>query len=207
MKKHKTETVSKPIVIRDKYFVTLDGNQIYHKLDSNINEPLILIDNCQNVTIKNFVLDGNKSEQTSENSRSRGSNIRNNCISINCCQSVIIENCTVTNAISGGIVPAFCDKIIINNCDSSNNYFDGIAVFKSNNVIINNCSIKSNIYSGVSIDGDCKKITVKNSNIDNNKQWGIWFGSNQNGRQISVFNCQMNNNQFGKIGQGGTLIS
>lgn len=152
---------------------------IEYKLPSNSNEPIIHLYKCNNVVMRNLNLDGNMINQPSEISSKKGYTVRNNCISLRHCSNIYILDCVLTNARSGGIVPAFCSDIYIINCICKNNFFDGIAPYKSSNIHIINSTIEDNLYSGVSIDGGSTSININGCIITKNKDWGIWFGEEQ----------------------------
>lgn len=186
--------------LSNKHDLTISN--ISYKLPDNTNEPIVHLYKCSNVYIHDLDLDGNKENQSNEVSNTWGFYVRNSCISLRRCFNVFIINCNLSNARSGGIVPALCDNIYIINCTCNNNFFDGIAPYQSSNIVISGCKISGNLYSGVSIDGNSKNIRIHDSTISNNNDWGVWFGPEQttyeNTNEI-VNNNKIINNKTGCI--------
>jgi parallel beta-helix repeat protein len=152
--------------------------------DAKNTEPAFLI---ENITIKNYFINGNKSNQTQEIG---AFDIRNNGITIRGAKNVLIQNCTIINCRSGGIViEKGSSNISIKDCILCENYFDGIAGCFSNNLTIDNCICYHNNAGGLSFDLQMRNILIKNSIIFDNDM-GIFVRFSDS---IKISNCIFRN--------------
>lgn len=123
--------------------IVLEGQMCTLFMPNGTNNPNILVGDktanpptltYNNIVIKNFILDGNKANQTSEDMTGYVW-IKNNCITINYCSNVLVENCTMNYSISGGMTITYnSNNVKFINCSASANYFDGYTAYGSTNV-------------------------------------------------------------------------
>lgn len=158
--------------------VVLRGNYARLRLADNTDEPLIFVGDItsitpvnvyRNITVENFELDGNKTNQTQELSVLYPW-VYNNCIGISQCENVVIAGIDAMDARSGGIVWTLnCVNLTIENCNASNNFFDGIAGYTSTAVRVINCYSHSHSNgAGLSIDNNGSQLLVQGCTFDNN---------------------------------------
>jgi hypothetical protein len=158
----------------------LNGNGAMFRLNDEVKKPMLFVgditsitpvDTYRNIKIENFVLDGNKANQSSELDIDR-SWIYNNAITISQCQNVIISGCEAFDCRSGGIVyTVFCNNLTIENNSCHGNFFDGIAGYTSQNVkIIGNHLYDHSNGAGISLDNDNNGLVISHNAIDTNKE-------------------------------------
>lgn len=165
--------------------IVLKGNKSYFTLGPATNTPCIFIGDMltnpptiryTDIAIQDFVISGNRVNQTSETCSGKYW-IYNNCIGMNYCQDVVVERCRLMGAISGGFTATFnCINVTVNNCSASNNYYDGLTAYGSHNLIFSNneCFGQFN-GAGISIDQNCQYVTIVGNNLTNNAHSGIFM--------------------------------
>ncbi len=171
--------------------IVVRGNYANLSLANNTNEPNIFVGDRTNIvppntysdiTVENFVINGNKANQTQELSATFP-HVYNNCIGISQCTDVLITGCDVSNARSGGIVwTVNCYNLTIQNCRSSNNFFDGIAGYTSNAVRLINCYCHSHSNgAGLSIDNNTQSLLVQGCTFTTAKEgiFARWTSNSQ----------------------------
>lgn len=172
--------LSSPLVLKENNIV-LDGVNRHYKLADNSNCPMIIVgdaDNIEpkflvkNVTIRNYILDGNKSKQSSEfftHVIKTDDFIRNNIIDIRGASQILIENCIIFGARSGGIcIEKNSRNVVIRNCIIMDNEFDGIAGYLSEGCVMENNTIINNKAAGFSFDISFNSCVIRNNKVINN---------------------------------------
>jgi parallel beta-helix repeat protein len=171
--------------------VVLDGqNSAILTLASAANVPNILIGDItgstpvtfySDIKIQNFVINGNKTHQSSQYPSGLPGWVVNNCISVGY-SSVVIDNCDLQSAISGGLTfTQQCNNCTITNSRSSNHTYDSFTSYGSKNLqFTNNYSTGNSNGAGISIDTGCQYVTISNNCFTNNKlaiftRWGSDF--------------------------------
>lgn len=227
-----TETINSPIVIKENNTIH-DGNYRKIKLQDNSNSPMIIVGDSDyteptfrvsNITIKNFILDGNGKNQPNEiytdHINTHSNFMRNNIINIRGSTNVLIENCIIVNARSGGIcIEKSSDNITIRNCVITDSVFDGIAGYYSTNCTIEDNTIANNNAAGLSFDLSFIKTTVRNNVLLNNdvgvfvrncidhtytnnrnfnKSWDFYFNRTDDDMETYPSDIKFINNQFFK---------
>ncbi len=186
--------ITEPIIITESH-VTLKGKEnTVLKLAAHANCPILIIGDpndpakieFEGIIIKDLRFDGNRGEQDFEG---YGGNIdtggktylRNNCITVRHCKNVTINDCTVMNARSGGIVlEKHCKNIVLNGINAHHNFFDGIAACESTECLIMNSILHSNDYAGLSCDWKFDYNKIFNLQIHNNRRLGIYMRDSNN---------------------------
>lgn len=159
--------------------IILDGNNCTLFLGNAIQEPCIFIGDIvnnppvvmySNITVKNFIINGNKANQVSETSITHPW-IYSNCIGVNLCQYVNIQGCELFAARSGGFTATYNSKFItIDSCSAHDNYFDGLTAYGSESIrFTNNMCYNHSNGAGLSIDTDVFYCVISNNNFNNNK--------------------------------------
>jgi pectate lyase len=155
----------------------------------NSNSPAIVIGDSKNqspalrvfnITLKNLVIDGNKSNQSSEYC-DEFPYLRNNGITIRGASNVIVENVTVINARSGGIVlERDCQNIIVRNSTVVGSYYDGVAACETKNSEFSNLVLINNSYAAISLDWWVSSCRFRNITSLFNQDWTIFLRASQN---------------------------
>ena len=127
-----------------------------------------------NVTIKNFILDGNQANQSSEYMTGK-SWVTNCCFFITYSNNVWIQNCYLTNARSGGLtITYYSSAVSVTNCSSYNHYFDHYTAYGSKHLFFSgNYGYGCTNGGGMSIDDACQYVTVT-GNVFNANKLGIF---------------------------------
>ncbi|MGI5992265.1 MAG: right-handed parallel beta-helix repeat-containing protein [Methanosarcina sp.] len=194
---------------------TVNGKPIYYLVnDSNItlnsasNAGAIYCINCQNMTIKDQILQNNSLSIAlfnTSNSRFNSNILSNNAVGIilfNSDNNTGLNNIAVNNIIGIGIVKS-TDNYLSNNVANSN--IVGFDVHESTNTELNNNTVNFNKDNGITL----------SSSIQNKVNGNI---ANHNGGGIKLFNCSnsllnnniANSNEYAGIDLGGsnnTLIN
>ena len=166
-----------PIIV-DKSNTILNGHGESLKLHDNIMSPMIIIGDSDNINplfivnhiiIENYILDGNKDNQSLEIWKNEDNGIRNSAIVVRGATNVIIRNCIINNARSAGIcIEKGSSLITIENCTITQSAFDGIAAYDSTKCIIKNNTIRNNSYAGLSFDLKFNSNLIKDNTLSNN---------------------------------------
>lgn len=175
-----------PIVITESNIIIEGHPSTMLKLANGSNCPMIIIGNIDSsvpvsgVIIRNLFLDGNKDNQNSEYFKPLPF-LRNNCITIRNCTNILLENITVCNASSGGVViEKQSSSIIINGLNSYDNAFDGFCIYESTGCLITNSHLHSNAYAGISLDWKANNNKFMNITLDRNLHAGIFMRDSNN---------------------------
>lgn len=171
------ELIEKPLVFSTENQV-IDGKGRILKLKNGVNCPVIIIGDeknvepelsVSNITIKNFVIDGNKDGQQTEYWENIPNGFRNNGITIRAATNIKIEHCKIFNCRSGGIViEKKSSNIKIENCNIYDCHYDGIAGYESDNCFISNCKLSRNLGAGLSFDLQFNDFEIKDCAIKDN---------------------------------------
>ncbi|KAL0486858.1 algE1 [Acrasis kona] len=129
----------------------------------------------RNITINNFILDGNRLKQTSEYSR-KDPWIRNNNLDVRWTNGLTVNNLHTRNARSGGIVVSwYSSNMIFNNIQSYGHHFDGLAFYTSHSCIVSNFIVHTNDGAGISLDNDLRDSIFTNGVVRNNDDVGVFI--------------------------------
>jgi hypothetical protein len=166
--------------------VTIMGEQgTFLRLDDHVNQPVILIgtdivspgenDTIKNIRIAGLEIDGNRSNQDSEEDPQR-TWIRNNGIDIRAVENLWVENVNIHDARSGGIVASWKSRsIFISNSSFYQNQIDGIALYDSEDIIVSNFLAYDNIEgAGISLDNKLRQVSFNGGTLKNNGTHGVF---------------------------------
>jgi hypothetical protein len=139
------------------------------------NCPVLIIGNdlgpiITNVLVRYVTIDGNKDKQTTELfANTILGPINNNGILIQNAKGVTIQNVTIKNCRSGGLVTThFVTHLLVDNLITYNNYFDGIACYQTLDSEFGNILSYSNNAAGLSFDLMFNRNNFKNVLLANN---------------------------------------
>ncbi|MAG40266.1 hypothetical protein CMI41_04845 [Candidatus Pacearchaeota archaeon] len=156
------------------------------KLEDSQNTKLLDIENCDNFTIRNIQLDGNKANQSSGNS---------NVLTIDSdggtAKDFFVGHCYLHDGRGAGITAANTANGIITNCFSYNNAGTGIEGGGSGRMTISNNESYSNTSRGIKLDVDDNCIISGNACYSNTSN-GIETGNNADKNTISDNQCFSN---------------
>ncbi len=142
------------------------------------------------VQVKNLHIDGNRTNQTSECMGGPCSDqfpLRNNGITIRRCEDCVVDNVTVSSAISGGLVTELgCYRLMIRDYTSYDNEFDGFAGYETENSTFSGINLYNNKGAGISTD----------IHFDNNKFSDVTI---TNTRTVGIFMRDSSNNSFTNV--------
>ncbi len=131
-------------------------------------------DRIHNVEIRNLEIDGNRTQQSSEDDENF-SYIKNNCIAVRCVSNILLSNIKAHNAKSGGIVLSWSSsRVNITGCYLYDNFFDGLSINGCYDIMVANTMVYENDFSGVTMDVDNRDIVFTNMVIRNNDKNGIF---------------------------------
>lgn len=155
-----TINITSPIIIyKSNIAIVGDTNTIF-LLSSNVNCPVIVVgiqgSECvSNVVLMNIQIDGNRTNQSKElwKLSPLGYPMYNNGVIIQNSKDVFINDVTIHNCISGGLVTTFgVLNLVVSNYVAFNNQFDGIACYQTTNCLFQNLLIFNNLAAGISLD-------------------------------------------------------
>jgi len=190
--------INSPIILRSGQ--SLIGNNSTLRLADKSNCPMIILGDesdfpasSENIYVSSITLDGNKDNQDSE--LWTGGHNRNNGVNIRNVKSALIENLTISNCRSGGlVVERGSREIVVINCKSTENFFDGFAAYDSTNCYFNNVEAAGNNYAGFSTDNNFHNNVVSNSQFSNNGREGIFM---RQSRENLFQNCVIEGSPIG----------
>jgi hypothetical protein len=182
----------------DRSDIVLEGNGCTLIIDDHVNEPNISVgtrnhipsdtDEIRNITINNFLLDGNRANQDSEYSMTQNW-IRNNNIDARKVSGLNITNCTMKSARSGGFVISWnCSDVSCNNCTVYDQYYDAFALYTSHSCIVTNFVAYDCDGAGISLDNSITDTIFSNGIIRNCKDVGVFV---RDAIQISFSNLMI----------------
>ena len=137
------------------------------------------------ISLTDLTLDGNvkhhnPSKECGEFKCDDQHNLRNNALTIRGASQILIQNVSVHDAISGGIVTEkICDKIHVNNLKSFGNHFDGFAGYLTTNSLFENMDVSHNRDAGISLDIYFSHNKFSHVKVDGNGDVGIYSRSNE----------------------------
>lgn len=149
------------------------------KMDENGN--YVTTNRVEDVQISDLTLDGNRLNH--DEKKECGENIcagdptgvRNNGITIRGATNVLIKNITAHSFISGGLVTEkYCRGINIQNFESFDNFFDGLAGYQTENSEFSDLDLHDNLGAGLSIDIDFNHNLIRDSQLHDNHDVGIF---------------------------------
>ena len=172
-------TITSAILVNRSNIILDGGNGANIVLANDINQPNFAVGDLSsntptarisNVTIKNFLIDGNKAQQSSEfwptkpwvpSSTMFGSLVTH----------FIWENCHIKDARSGGLTLTFnCIDCVVKDIYSTGHYFDHFTWYGSSEIIIQNCYGRDCINgAGISVDNNCTYCSVIGCCFTNNR--------------------------------------
>jgi hypothetical protein len=190
---------SSPIII-DRSDVTLRGekqDQVTIRLQDQKHAPLLIVGalrtvidssgsyvaehRVHNIHVSNLSFDGNRAHHDPSKECGEGScdgdpsAVRNNGITLRGASNVTIENVTTHSMISGGMVTEkFCDHLVVHDFTSYDNYFDGFAGYETSQSVFYNLLLRNNRGAGISIDINFNNNTIRDSELRENGDVGIF---------------------------------
>jgi hypothetical protein len=157
------------------------------KLDAGVNQPVILIGSdvkvpsiaIENIRIENLEIDGNMSNQSSENDPARIW-IRNNGIDVRMVNDLFISKVDIHHAISGGLVISWdCNRVFVDRSSFHENFYDGIALYASRDIQVSSFFCYENGYAGLSLDNELSDVLFSDGSIKKNGDVGIFVRNSQ----------------------------
>lgn len=192
-------TCSTPIILdRDNIIVRGEGAATLLRVADNANIPVFVMGQTihiptmtrRYVQIKNLMIDGNRTKQTSEcmgGDCSEQFPLRNNGITIRRCEDCVVDNVTVYSAISGGLVTELgCERLMIRDYTSYDNEYDGFAGYETQNSTFSGINLYNNKGAGISAD----------IHFDNNKFSDVTI---TNTRTVGIFMRDSSDNSFTNV--------
>lgn len=192
-------TCATPIIIdRDNIIVRGEGAATLLRVADKANIPVFVMGQTQRsptitrryIQVKNLHIDGNRTKQTSECMGGPCSDefpLRNNGITIRRCEDCVVDNVTVSGAISGGLVTELgCYRLMIRDYTSYDNEFDGFAGYETENSTFSGINLYNNKGAGISTD----------IHFDNNKFSDVTITNTQT---VGIFMRDSSNNSFANV--------
>ncbi len=144
----------------------------------------------ENVVIRDLIIDGNKEGQSDESWRRPLDYIMVSGITIRYAKNVTVDNVTVINGRSAGIlVEKSTDGFLLDNVNLEQSAFDGFSCNKSRHGNVTNSRFRKNLLAGITATCDCSDNIFSNNDISSNglgsqKAPGI-FLADAHGNQFS----------------------
>jgi parallel beta-helix repeat protein len=160
-----TFLVSNPIVLqRDGQTLRGAGPSTVLKLANRMNCPVVILGTIKNKPTKiisnlrlaDISIDGNVENQKVEKwlTAGEGSEIRNNGVTVRCCNDSIVERVTAFNCRSGGLVAEKgVQRLTVRDFTSYGNMFDGLAAYRTTDSTFSHLHLHHNPKgAGISLD-------------------------------------------------------
>ncbi len=186
-----TYTIKRAVdIARDNITVEGEGNKTFFVLAEGarcpgfvIGEPVPATPQItrRGITLRNLRVRGYRAanpKPEDELSEAPGrAHLRNNCVTVRQAEDCLIENVTMENAASGGIVlEQTCRNIRIKDCESFENEFDGIAWDGHiSDSVIDDCTLRNNKGAGLSFDIGPSENLISHCVIRDNQTVGIFL--------------------------------
>lgn len=192
-------TCTTPILLdRDNVIVRGEGAATLLRVADNANIPVFVMGQTirvptitrRYVQVKNLMIDGNRTTQTSECMGGECSDefpLRNNGITIRRCEDCMVDNVTVYGAISGGLVTELgCARLMIRDYTSYDNEYDGFAGYETENSTFSGINLYNNKGAGISTDIHFDNNKFSDVTITNTKTVGIFMRDSSNNSFTNV---------------------
>lgn len=179
---------STPIILdRDNVIVRGEGAATLLRVADKANIPVFVMGQTirqptmtrRYLQIKNLMIDGNRTKQTSECMGGPCSDefpLRNNGITIRRCEDCVVDNVTVYSAISGGLVTELgCERLMIRDYTSYDNEYDGFAGYETENSTFSGINLYNNKGAGISTDIHFDNNKFSDVTITNTQTVGIFM--------------------------------
>lgn len=206
-------------IIIDRSNVKIKGagkNLVTLRLADHIHAPLLVIGESKiildangnyvtaqrvsNISVSDLTLDGNRlnhdvKKECGENiCEGDPTGVRNNGITIRGASEVLIENVITHSMISGGLVTEkYCHNLTIKNFESFDNFFDGLAGYQTEASEFSELNLHHNLGAGISIDIDFNHNLIRDSELHDNHDVGI-FARNLTGNHFLRVSIQRSGN-------------
>lgn len=186
-------TISSPIILHaSNQLLRGKGLTTVLKLNTNANCPVLIIGHALNETIADLCIDGNKDRQQDE--RWHNHRALNDGIIIVHSTNITIENVSIDNCRSGGLVSTGCKGLYVHNLMSFGNQFDGLACYGTSDGKFSGLYLHHNLAAGISLDNNYDNNVIENSVVSGNAI-GIFM---RNSRSNEFHNIIMeDNNRYG----------
>lgn len=187
----------------DRSHVSLIGEEgVCLRLADHVNRPVILIGSSSetvppaerifDVTVRGFLIDGNRQKQDQENAVGLP-NVQNNAIGVRGAERVHLQRLTLSNARSGGLVISQqARKVFVEEVVLSENAFDGLAIDGASEVFVEHFVSEDNDFSGVSVDTGTSRVQIRDGLIQKNGDNGLFirFASESSFSDLTIVdNC------------------
>jgi parallel beta-helix repeat protein len=183
-----TYTCAAPIVI-DRDSVTLRGvgPATVLKLGDEVNRPVLVVGEIasepattrSDIRVTDLSIDGNRAHQSHECSTSecQGEDyLHNNGISLRRVEDVLVEDVSVENARSGGlVVERDSRRVTVRDFAASNSAFDGLAGYNTEDSLFTGLYLHDNVKAGLSFDTEFNHNTISDSTLVGNEDLGIYM--------------------------------
>jgi polygalacturonase len=222
-------TCTTPIILdRDNVIVRGEGAATLLRVAAKANIPVFVLGQTQRVPtltrrylqVKNLMIDGNRSAQTSECMGGECSDqfpLRNNGITIRRCEDCMVDNVTVYAAISGGLVTELgCYRLMVRDYTSYDNEYDGFAGYETEDSTFSGINLYNNKGAGISTDIHFDNNKFSDVTITNTRTVGIFMRDSsdnsftnvhiRNAKQHGIFLAQVDND-ISKPAAGNTFNS
>jgi hypothetical protein len=176
-------------IVIDRDSVTLRGTgaATVLGLGDEVNRPVLILGQTianptttrSHIHVADLSIDGNRAQQAHQCSTSEcegGDFLRNNGISLRRVADTLVENVSVENARSGGLVVEMGSRrVAVRDFTASNSEFDGLAGYNTEDSLFTGLDLHDNEKAGLSFDTDFDHNTISDSTLTGNGSVGVFM--------------------------------
>lgn len=176
-------------IVIDRDSVTLRGTgpATMLKLGNEVNRPVLVLGQTianptttrSDIRVADLSIDGNRAQQSFQCSTSDcvgGDYLRNNGVSLRRVSDAVVEDVSVENARSGGLVAEMGSRrVTVRNFTASNGEFDGLAGYNTEDSLFTGLYLHDNEKAGLSLDTDFDHNTISDSTLTGNGSVGVFM--------------------------------
>ena len=181
--------------------VTIDGKgaTVLTKAGGSTSQSLLMLNGCENVTIKDFILVGSEEESKEEGARHN--------ISLYNCDSLVLQNIVSQKAFTDGLYIRKSNHIRINGFKAYSSGRQGCSITGGTDIYFTDCifdgSYRVSPMAGLDIEpnyetDDIDNISITKSSFTNNTSTGLTIKLKRRGDEsscrINVENCEFDSN-------------
>jgi hypothetical protein len=186
-------TISSPIILNiSNQLLKGNGLGTVLKLNTNANCPVLIIAHASGETISDLSIDGNKDKQQDE--RWNHHRAMNDGIIIVHSTNIFIENVSIDNCRSGGLVSTGSKRLHVHNLTSFENRFDGLACYGTSDSKFSGLFLHDNLAAGISLDNNFHDNFIGSSDVSKNSI-GIFMRNSTNNKFQNII--MKDNKSFG----------
>ena len=212
--------ISSPINVKNDFTNHGEIHYSYMSQSGNWGSEILNIEECNNITIKGGILNGNRNISYNKYDPSISNDEYGHGISLKKSNNIIIENIEIMKCQGDGIClesgseKVDNNQITINNCNLHHNYRQGLSIVGCENCFVNNNKSSNNGRASIDIEpykdtSSAKNIFITNNlfSSDNGNVLELYCNNENTGKNINIINNILINNSDLNLGTSAFYMS